>query len=555
MANNALKTIFERRKSGRRNAFDLSYRHLFSTKAGMLQPFCVLDCNPGDHISFSVNDEIRALNMNSYNYARMRAHFNFFFVPYRLLWRWWLQFITGVNDNSSNLYPYNADAGEKQFVIPSKVPLLDPMNFIINDVFNGTAKDDLGYTAKDNSFRLLSLLGYDAEFYSTLLAETPNGYPDVPKANPFRLLAYQKIYQDWFRNTNYENIDPQACNIDNYIGSEDSIANYDGMFLIRYALYGLDRFTSLQPQINYLGNSSIYPSTSSGSYSGGFFSGSSPLINNNNTLFSSGSAVSLSTYRNAYALERMAMISQRAAKRYSAQIKAHWGENVNTRDDNYSERLFSVDHVVNVSEVVSNAETTEGSIGQLGAKAQGFSNDNRNEYDCREHGVFMGILYIEPIRDYLHVGTDPFNAKVNRGDYYQPEYDCLGMQPLLRGNILSNNVKQQDGGYNQVVGWQNRYIEYKASVDTVNYLAAENFPEWFAGELLGNLLPDLNNPGLRQYPYFHINPSILDNIFVAKADETIASDQFLVNCYNSIQVVRNMSVDGTPLNLTHNKLT
>ena len=562
MSSNPLKTIFQRQKSGRRNAFDLSYRNLLSTKAGLLTPFCVLDCNIGDHLSFSVNDEIRALNMSSYNFTRLRAHFNYFFVPYRLLWRWWLQFITGVNDNSSNLYPYNPDTGAKKFTIPSQVPLLDPANFVNNSIFNTEAADDLGYKAAANSARLLQLLGYDGDFYESLdTAEAGiSSYPDIPKINPFRLLAYQKIYQDWFRNTNYENIDPQACNIDNYDGSEESIANYDGMFLMRYALYGLDRFTSLQPQINYIGNSGL---NVDGSYIGGFFTGNPPQIVEDSTfsvtrLSSSPGNIgylSLSSYRNAYAIEKMAMISQRAAKRYSSQMQAHWGEQGIRHDDNVSERIASVDHVIGINAVTSTSETSEGSLGQLGAVGTGYSNDNRFEYDCREHGVFMGIMYIEPIRDYAGSFTDPFNAKSHRGDYYQPEFDCLGMQPLLKGNVCTISEKVQDGGYNVVVGWQNRYIEYKSSVDVVQLYAKKAFPDWFATQYLSQALPQTSNPSLDGFDFFHINPSILDDVFLAKASDQISSDQFMISVMNSVQAVRNMSVDGTPLNLTHNKLT
>ena len=77
----------------------------------------------------------------------------------------------------------------------------------------------------------------------------------------FPLLAYQKIYQDFFRWSQWENADPTSYNVDYYTGSGNLFGsgiatsipgtnNYwkrDNMFSLRYCNWNKDMFMGILP--------------------------------------------------------------------------------------------------------------------------------------------------------------------------------------------------------------------------------------------------------------------------------------------------------------------
>lgn len=586
MATSPLQTTFNYKPKNRRNGMDLSYRFANTLPVGMLQPFCVHDCNPGDHLVLSVNDSIKALNLSSMNFLRLTAHFDFFFVPYRQLWSWWPQFMSQTDDISSSLYSYTPGEGNRTIRCPKYVPRM-PAATVFSLVANPTGSaptakfDDLGYNIVDSTFRLFYSLQYDPRYWGQIATGTgaPNGtvsrtgtsnydVTKVPDLNPFRFAAYQKIYSDWFRNTDYESNDPETYNFDYLLGASSG-AGYDEvtstqmlkLIKIRYALWPRDYATSLKPSINYLP-----PITSSsGAYGNAqWFTGDQPYVSGTAINFggqistsNNTSSIEISSLRNAYALERMMMISERAPKYYSAMMQAHWGENFNTRDDNRCYRVGSTSHVISVNQVVSTAETSEGSIGQLGAFGSGKSNRNSFKFDAHEHGVLMGIMYITPLADYEGYQLNPFNRKFMKGDYYQPEFDSLGMQPLQYSDLFgigSPGTEASLGGSlsTGVLGWQNRYLEYKSAFDVVSPFFKDSYPSWTAPRDPEKMLQGYSSGTSIPYmEYFHVNPAVVDDVFLQKYDGTHMTDHFLAYVSNSSSFVRNMAIDGTPLNIHH----
>ena len=111
--------------------------------------------------------------------------------------------------------------------------------------------DDFGFSFDKFVPRLLDMLGYpvsnvssttDKAFYTSLAAlATP------PSFNPFRLLAYQRLFYDFYRNTDYDVNLPSAYNIDNLAGGSN-LSYIKDMFAPRYVQWRKDRFTSVKPQ-------------------------------------------------------------------------------------------------------------------------------------------------------------------------------------------------------------------------------------------------------------------------------------------------------------------
>ncbi len=79
----------------KKSKFNLTHMHSTTLDMGYLVPFCLLDCLPNDSYSISMNSFIRAQPMLAPLMHEVRFFTQYWYVPYRLLWDDWEQFITG----------------------------------------------------------------------------------------------------------------------------------------------------------------------------------------------------------------------------------------------------------------------------------------------------------------------------------------------------------------------------------------------------------------------------------------------------------------------------
>lgn len=243
-----------------RSSFDLSRRVISSAKAGELLPCMVEDLIPGDSVKVNASLFTRLANLNTSNFARMNQYVNFYFVPYRLLFRDFGAFIVNrkeaakqassissqhsvsaqlphvhtddLRDIFSNFVSVNDDGS-----VPSQSGTFTPCSINHNGLyalecnysstgnlnhFDSLAKGILnryGFNRFDNSLKLLQYLGY----YDLSNRKKLN----IPKqsntiVNLFPLLAYQKVYCDFYRFNQWENDQPNTYNIDYLSGSHEN---------------------------------------------------------------------------------------------------------------------------------------------------------------------------------------------------------------------------------------------------------------------------------------------------------------------------------------------
>ena len=84
----------------KKNKFDLSREVKMSGNMGYLYPCFIQDVIPGD--SFRVNTEqlVRFSPLLAPAMHRIDLKIDYFFVPYRLVWKEWKDFITGGEDGT-----------------------------------------------------------------------------------------------------------------------------------------------------------------------------------------------------------------------------------------------------------------------------------------------------------------------------------------------------------------------------------------------------------------------------------------------------------------------
>lgn len=527
-----------------RNAFDLSQKHLFTAHAGMLLPVMSMDLIPHDHVSIQATDFMRCLPMNSAAFMSMRSVYEFFFVPYSQLWHPFDQFITGMNDYRSSL-TFGLHQGKAPQVVPS-VSRRDIFAFLSE---NKAKKDIFGFSPVDNSLRLLDLLGYGV--YKNAdgtprKEEFEKSIQKDEKLSLFRLSAYQKIYFDFYRNTTYEPVDIRSFSLDDLTGSVKYETFFDNFCKLRYRNAQLDYFTNLRPTPLFNSDDQSLTSfldTAENTHDVGY-------ITDDNTVRIDlpTSIISIQSIRNAFALDKLMRITQRAGKTYAEQIKAHFGYEVSEGRDGRVNYLGGFDSNIQVGDVTQMSGTTAspeqgvsikhgGYLGRVTGKAQG-SGSGHIEFDAQEHGILMCIYSLVPDMQYDATRIDPFVTKISRGDFFIPEFEDLGMQPL-QTRFISDIARQQE----KFKGWQPRYSEYKTALDINHGQFANGQPlsYWTVGRgRSGETLETFDIASLK------INPKWLDSIFAVNYNGSQLTDCVFGGCQFNVQKVSDMSENGEP---------
>lgn len=552
MANNSIFARNAHRANLQRNAFDLSFTSKFTASVGMLLPCFCKEVNPNEH--FRINPEmfLRTVPLNSAAYVRLKQYCEFYFVPTRLLWRSFPQFIAGT----SNQFSTAISDGSKF----SSVPTWD-FNTLLK-LLSTSGNDACGYPFKYGAVRLLDLLGYGVNVSnvdSLIAANTAK--PFAFKVSPFRMLAYQKIYSDFYRNPLYESIDVENFNVDNTSSSSSIATQTARMMYLRYRDWKKDYFNAVSP--SFQGNDFmqaaftpiIFPSagqdvngnpTSWIAKNGNFQSG----LSINQPSGSSSAGITVANLRSAYALDKLyrLMVSAKDGS-YSEQMKTRFG--VDAPDDDWKSKFIgAIDAPVTIGDVTTTSDTYNESD-ESGAipgtlYGNGWSQSKGTiDFTSKEHGIIMGIFSILPECDYQSDQIDAFNTKLKREDFFVPEFADLGKQPTP----IYQFKFSKDTDMSSVLGWNLRYSEYKTSLDMVH--GVFNSDDKFQNQSY-NAWVAPRNQTLSQYSngatvsFFKALPSVLNQIMVQQYDGTEQTDQFLVNAGFNVQAIRPMSIYGEP---------
>ena len=554
-----MNSIFAKQKSKanlQRNAFDLSRSDIFSASAGMLLPCFVEEVNPNEHFEITPSSFLRTMPLNTAAYTRLKQNVEFYFVPFRLLLRQFPQFIVGTD--------YKISSFELLNLYKNPLPSIDFQKLLLALVGAANASsssnisvDALGYPAWRGTLRLLDLLGYGVSASDVVSAAKEN--PSMTerdiasvKVNPFRLLAYQKIYYDFYRNPFYELNNPAAYNIDTYYTTspqgnnvpiwKNELSASNDIYMLRYRNWKKDYFNALSPYFqgsDYLTDTIPAPTFPGGT---GFVASPQSSGNTFSSIYGSSSeqfGFTINNLRSAFALDKLYRLTIAAGDGdYASQIKAHYGFDF-PHDSYKSTFLGGIDAPVTISEVVTTATTERGEAADIFGKGMSANRDKTIRFDSKEHGIILGIFSVVPECDYSSTMLDKFNQKFNREDYYQPEFADLGKQPVDPYEFSTEyfNPRQVSP-----MGYINRYAAYKTKVDKVHgeFSPSGSLDAWTTVRQYKSISGSVTNS------FFKINPAVLDKIFAQVYDGSEVSDQFLVDFQCLVTAVRPMSVTGEP---------
>ena len=448
------------------------------------------------------------------------------------------------------------------------------------------------------------------------------------EANLFYFLAYQKIYQDHFLDSNFENVNPLSYNVDDLFSTDNMQSKFDlkvdvksfdralDIFSPRYVKYNKDLLSNIHPSPlfvddvsqtikTYVGSN---PSLLNGQPMSSYEMQNSPdsaVMSHRNGVYTTISAAQL---RNLFAFEKMQQISSRAPKTYKGQMLAHYGVNV---ADDMTESIYcgGFQKVLEVNPVIATSDgqaaDSSTNFGQQGSYIDTGQSGHVN-FDAKEHGVLMCVSWFSPSSLYDSDGIDAFNVKFAREDYFVPEMEDLGMQPvdysrllppwaslseyrlpdmsgaveeyyskhqsdvkdaydkLYRNSRLSEHgralgIKSSKFPAEKVYGWQPRYHEYKSGADYVHgefktgrsmQVLTLHRPTPFNYQLGVGLIKgrDFPNKNFNGVPagFLFVDPACTNEVVEVNYDGTEKTDPFRISTEFNVSYISDMSVSGMP---------
>lgn len=572
----SLKSI---RNKPSRNGFDLSFKKNFTAKAGELLPVMVKEVLPGDTFKINLKAFTRTQPVNTAAFARIREYYDFFFVPYDLLWNKSNTVLTQMYDNPQHAVSLDPT---KNFVLNGEMPycsssqLSGYLYYLNNDASLANYKlNYFGYNRASCSVKLLEYLGYGN--FEPYLSNSWESAPLMANLNQnlFGLLAYQKIYSDFYRDSQWERISPSTFNVDYMDGSNMNIdgtlalsfyQNYN-FFDLRYCNWQKDLFHGVLPHQQYGETSvaSITPNVTGKLTLSNFSTiGSSPttasgIATKNLPAFDTVGDLSILVLRQAEFLQKWREITQSGNKDYKDQLEKHWGVSVGDGFSELCTYLGGVSSSIDINEVV-NTNITGSAAADIAGKGVGVANGEINFNSNGRYGLIMCIYHCLPLLDYTTDMLDPAFLKVNSTDYAIPEFDRVGMQsmPLVQ---LMNPLQSFANASGLVLGYVPRYIDYKTAVDQSVGGFKRTLNSWvvsYGNESVKNqvTLPDDAPPvepsepvpsvAPMNFTFFKVNPNCLNPIFAVEVNSDMNTDQFLCSSFFDVKAVRNLDTDGLP---------
>lgn len=437
-------------KRPKKNTFNLSHDVKLSTKFGRLTPIMCQEALPGDKFHLRSENLIRFAPMLAPVMHKITAQVHYFFVPNRLVWPNWEEFITGGKDGNSNPAIPRISGGQTSGVGADSNSVGSLMDYLGYPVGKPLARDD---------FNLLALA------------------------------AYQKIYFDYYRDPNLgagiDEFKPLADGPNNQLSPTGSMPG--GFGRIRHRAWKKDYFTSALPWaqrgptvslpigqedsplfINRPDEGDTFAQLET---EGGLDDGLGLITQKQNSkyypeqLFTESEATSstIADLRRSISLQSFFEKLATGGHRYFEVIQRMFGvKNLDVRLDR-AEYIGGQNQNVVISEVLQTSETNETPLADMAGHGVSVSSGKTSTYFAPEHGHVIGILSIMPNAAYDQ-GLPRQFSRSDRFDFYWEQFAHIGEQEILSKELYYDKDKE---GNNDTFGYTPRYAEYRFNLNRV----------------------------------------------------------------------------------------
>lgn len=492
----------------KRSKFSLSNYKLFSSDMGSLVPIGLLEVLPGDSIQQSTSLLVRVSPLLTPVMHPVHVRIHHWFVPHRLVWDDWENFITGGPDG------------------------MDASTFPVKDV--GTGGVSTG--------SLSDYLGLPPGVGG------PGNPPFFVSALPFR--GYNLIWNEWYRDQDLQ----VPIVIDKTSGTDT-----DTPAILRNIAWEKDYFTSSRPwtqkgpevtlpfgqfapvvtnDLNPLMDVVGGPTDAAmklGDDSGVFrlalgdgITGPEALVNWGTETglqadLSGATAVSINALREAFAIQRYEEARARYGSRYTEYLR-YLGVKSSDARLQRPEYLGGGKQTIQFSEVLQTAPDSDDNdvgVGDLKGHGIGAVRSNRYRRFFEEHGYIFSLMSVKPKTIYAQGIPRTWNRALKE-DFFQKELQAIGQQAVLNKELYAVG-----GTLEGIFGYQDRYDEYRRSESTIAGDFRTTLDMWHYARLFATP-PVLNSDFVTSVPTKRVNAVQSEHVLWVMANHNIQARR-LVN--------------------------
>lgn len=549
----------------KRSRFDMSHTVKTTFNAGMLIPIDWQEVLPGDTFSVDTSILARMQTLITPLMDDLYLDLYYFFVPNRLLWEHW-----------------------KEFCGENATPWFDSVVYTVPQIKVDVAEGSTS-TSSVASGSVADYLGMPLPNPGTFTAT----YQEKFNHLPFR--AYCRIWNEWFRNENLQNL--TAFNMsDNDVTMDNTSSAFYGGGLLPVNKYR-DYFTSCNPSSQRgpevtIGVGDVAPvfttasvhdrsvlqhgtagnlapmrfvasnpnetfTASSWQALHGFTGTGSDPAQRTTSLYgkgesavtgaynltpsnlwadiSSATGISINELRLAFATQRFYEASARSGSRYIEILDSMFNVNAGDARLQRSEYLGGNRVHINVSSVVQNSETGTTPLGNLGAYSLTVDNQNSFTKSFVEHGILMCCACVRYDHSYQQ-GFDRKWLRQDKFDYYWPVFANIGEQPVYNKQLFVSGSSVDD----EVFGYQEAWAEYRYGINHITGEFRSAYPQtldyWHLADFYSSK-PSLSDAWIEEDG---------DAVDRALAVSQRTSDQFMLDVYIKNTATRPMPIYSIP---------
>lgn len=199
------------------------------------------------------------------------------------------------------------------------------------------------------------------------------------------------------------------------------------------------------------------------------------------------SGITISDFRNVNALQRWLEKNMRRGLRYKDQMLTHFGSEVKYDELLMPEFIGGLSQSVDVNRVINQTASEQSPLGSFAGLGQAFGGTNNNiTHYADEHGFIIGILSVVPYAVYSQTLPRMF-TRFNALDYFFPEFNHVGMQPIYNKDIAPLQVVDSYRGLpteslkkvlNGVFGYNRPYFDYVSKLDECHGNFRNNYRDY-----------------------------------------------------------------------------